>query len=118
MTDSPSLDTSFARLLRLAAARNLPGVERSTSYRTPALAVGGVAFVRLLDPTTAVLQCPVDQKVLLMEISPHIYFETEHYVGYDAMLIDLEKIGDEELSLRLHDAWVFKAPESLKKSID
>lgn len=115
MTDSSDLDRAFARLARLAEARGLGETERSTSYNSPALKVAGATFVRLLDADTAVLQCPVDQKVLLMEISPHIYFETEHYVGYDAMLIRLSEIDDEELSLRLHDAWIFKAPERLRK---
>jgi Uncharacterized protein conserved in bacteria len=114
MTDNANLDAGFARLLRLVQARNLAPVEASTSYGTPALKVGDAAFVRMLDAQTAVLQCPVDQKVLLMEISPDIYYETEHYVGYDAMLVRLDRIDDEELSLRLHDAWIFKAPEKLK----
>ncbi|MBJ3784176.1 MmcQ/YjbR family DNA-binding protein [Devosia sediminis] len=115
MQSSPSLESAFERLAKLAEARSLAEVERSTSFNTPALKVGGVAFIRLLDESTAVLQCPVDQKVLLMEISPDLYFETEHYVGHDAMLIRLDRISDEELSLRLHDAWTFKAPEKLKK---
>lgn len=116
MTDASALEAGFARLLRLARARGLAGIAPSTHYGTPALRVGDAAFVRMLDEDTAVLQCPVDQKVLLMEISPDIYFETEHYVGHDAMLIRLDRIGDEELSLRLHDAWTFKAPEKLKKA--
>src|SRR5690606_3922841 len=94
MTDNANLDAGFARLLRLVQARNLAPVEASTSYGTPALKVGDAAFVRMLDAQTAVLQCPVDQKVLLMEISPDIYYETEHYVGYDAMLVRLDRIDD------------------------
>ena len=116
MTDTANIDAGFARLLRLAQARNLQGVEASTSDGAPALKVGGTDFVHMLDALTAVLQCPVDQKVLLMGISPDIYFETEHYVGDDAMLVRLDIIDDEELSLRLHDAWTFRAPENLKSS--
>lgn len=116
MSDSDALNSAFDRLHRLAMARPLAHVERSTSYGTPALLVGDTPFIRLLDATTAVLQCPVDQKVLLMEISPDIYFETDHYVGHDAMLVRLDRIDDEELSLRLHDAWIFRAPERLKHS--
>ncbi|SMQ64348.1 hypothetical protein SAMN06295905_0964 [Devosia lucknowensis] len=117
MTAPNELDSAFDRLVRLAETRALAEVERSTSYGTPALKVGDVAFIRLIDATTAVLQCPSDQKVLLMEISPDLYFETDHYVGHDAMLIRLDRISDEELSLRLHDAWSFKAPEKLKRPI-
>ncbi|NGP17738.1 MmcQ/YjbR family DNA-binding protein [Devosia aurantiaca] len=108
-------DQHFARIARLAEARGLREVEQSTSYSTPALKVAGNAFVRMLDDTTAVLQCPVDQKVLLMEISPEIFFETDHYVGYDAVLVRLDQISDEELALKLEDAWTFKAPERLRK---
>ncbi|UYO00154.1 MAG: MmcQ/YjbR family DNA-binding protein [Devosia sp.] len=114
MTTEAALNAALDRLLRLAGTHSLDAVESSTSYGTPALKVGGSTFVRLLDESTAVLQCPTDQKVLLMEISPGIYFETDHFVGYDAVLIRLDKISDEELALRLQDAWTFKAPAKLK----
>ena len=104
------LDQIFIRIEQLAQARALPRIERATSYGTPALKVGDKAFVRLKDDATLVLLCPTDQKALLMEMSPDIYFETDHYVGYPAVLVRLDVIGDEELSLRLEDAWRFKAP--------
>lgn len=107
------LDHTFRRIEQLARARDLPEVTRSTSYRTPALKVRNKSFVRLKDAATLVLLCPTEQKTLLMEISPDIYFETDHYVGYPAVLIQLAVISDEELSLRLEDAWRFKAPKTL-----
>ena len=107
------LDQIFSRLEQLAQARDLPGVARSTSYGTPSLKVRDKSFVRLKDSATLVLLCPAEQKTLLMEISPDIYFETDHYVGYPAVLIRLEAISDEELSLRLEDAWRFKPPQKL-----
>ncbi|KRA48798.1 MmcQ/YjbR family DNA-binding protein [Devosia sp. Root635] len=107
------LDQIFARIEQLAGARGLPEVTRSTSYGTPALKVRQKSFVRLKDSATLVLLCPSEQKTLLMEISPEIYFETAHYVGYPAVLIRLDAIADEELSLRLEDAWRFKAPGKL-----
>lgn len=108
MESSDGLRSILDRLEALSQSKGLDLVERSTSYGTPALKVGGRAFVRVLDAATIVLQCPLDQKVLLMEISPEIYFETDHYVGYDAVLIRLDAIEDEELALRLADAWRFK----------
>jgi hypothetical protein len=109
MTD---LDAAFARILALAEARGLPGLARSTSYGTPALKVGSQSFCRLKDARTLVLPCPAEQKTLLMEISPEIYFETDHYVGWPAVLVRLDVIADEELSLRLEDAWRSKASEA------
>jgi len=107
------LDQIFTRIEQLAHARGLPGVARATSYGTPALKVRDKSFVRLKDSATLVLLCPAEQKTLLMEISPEIYFETPHYVGYPAVLVRLPAISDEELSLRLEDAWRFKAPKKL-----
>ena len=110
-----NLDQVFSRIEQLAKTRGLPGVARATSYGTPSLKVGGKSFVRLKDSGTLVLLCPAEQKALLMEISPDIYFETEHYVGYPAVLIRLDAISDEELSLRLEDAWRFEAPQKLAR---
>ena len=114
MSSQSNFDLAFDRIARLANARGLTDVTRSTSYGTPALKVHDRTFVRLLDEGTIVLHCPFEQKVLLMEISPSIYFETDHYVGYDAVLVRLAAIDDEELSLRLQDAWRFKAPGNRK----
>lgn len=114
MPSQDAFDRAFDRIEALAQARGLAEVIRSTSYGTPALKVGDRTFVRLLDEATIVLQCPLEQKVLLMEISPSIYFESDHYVGYDAVLVRLSAIEDEELSLRLEDAWRFKAPTGQK----
>lgn len=108
MSTNAELDAAFARIEKLSSARGLAETERTTSYGTPALKVKGRSFVRQLDAATIVLQCPLEQKVLLMEISPDIYFETDHYVGYEAVLVRLDAISDEELSLRLEDAWRFK----------
>jgi hypothetical protein len=108
MTDQSELDGPFQRVLRLASERGLADVVPGSSYRTPALKVDDRSFARMLDSSTLVLQCPLEQKVLLMEISPDIYFETDHYVGYDTVLVRLDAIEDEELSLRLEDAWRFK----------
>jgi hypothetical protein len=108
-----ALDQIFLRIENLAHERALPEVARGTSYGTPALRLRGKTLVRLKDTDTLVLLCPPEQKALLMEISPDIYFETPHYVGHAAVLIRLDTITDEELSLRLEDAWRFRAPARL-----
>ena len=116
MVETTELDTVFMRIEALVQDRALPEVSRGTSHGTPALKVKDKSFVRLKDAATLVLLCPIEQKALLMEISPEIYFETDHYVGWPAVLVRLEAIGDEELSLRLEDAWRFKAPKRLAQS--
>ena len=113
MSDATSANSTFIRLQTLAAEKHLPAVETSTSYGNPALKVHGKAFVRLKNAETLVLHCPHEQKTLLMEISPEVYYETAHYVGHPAVLIRLAAIEDVELALRLEDAWHFKAPKRL-----
>ena len=60
-----------------------------------------------------VLHCPLEVKEMLMEMAPDIYFQTDHFRGWPGLLVRLEVITDEELSLRLEDAWRFKAPRNL-----
>ena len=117
MSSPQALDQAFIRIEEIASRRGLPGIERSTSYGTPALKVHDASFVRLKDADTLVLLCPEEQKALLMDISPEIYFETDHYVGWPAVLVRLDRIGDEELALRLEDAWRSKAPAKLAEQL-
>ena len=118
MTDPTDLKTGHSRLSRLVLLRQLPGVVSAADTESPALKVHENHFVHMVDPATAALRCPVDQKVLLMEISPDLYFETDDLVGQDIVLVRLDRIDDEELSLRLHDAWEFVAPDHLRKHVD
>ncbi len=110
MTEQFNPQIGLDRLQRLVGKHNLPCATDDTT-----MAVEGAHFAHLLDTSILALHCPVDQKVLLMEISPDIYFETDQHIGRDIMLIRLDRISDEELALRLHDAWTFRAPEKLKQ---
>jgi hypothetical protein len=62
------------RLQRLVTASHFPEVEISTHYGTPALKVGGKAFVWVKNIETVVLALPVDRKEQLIEMAPEIYF--------------------------------------------
>lgn len=105
----------FERVARLGLA--LPGVARTTSYRTDALSVAGNSFVRMKEGMDGVLvvHIPLDLKEALIEAEPDKYFETLHYAGYAAMLVRLDLVSDEELSTRLKCAWTQKAPARLRK---
>lgn len=109
----PMSENGFARMVRLAGAAGLPGVERSTSYGDPALKVGGKGFAVLKGEARAALRLPMEQKDFLLEVAPEIYFETDHYKGWPWLLVRLEVIADAELAQRLVDAWRFRAPKKL-----
>ena len=53
-----------------------------------------------------------------VEAAPEIYFETDHYKGWPAVLVRLRKIKAAELKHRLARAWRLKAPKRLIKSFD
>lgn len=105
----------LARIERLAAG--LPGVDTGTSYGNPALKVATHTFVVVKADDLLVLMAPLDEKEQLMEMAPEIYFETDHYKGWPALLVKAGQIDDAELGLRLREAWQAKAPAKLRKSL-
>lgn len=111
-----ALETAFTRV-RAAAAR-LPEVEEATSYGTPALKVRGKLFARLKDADTLVVHSAPDEKEMLMEVDPTIYFETDHYKGWHAVLVRLKNISAGKLRHRLEQAWRQKAPKRLVAEYD
>ncbi|WP_296746694.1 MmcQ/YjbR family DNA-binding protein [Mesorhizobium sp.] len=104
--------SSAFRILK-AAASGLPDVVESTSYGTPALKVGKKLMARVKDADTVVLICPLDEKEMLLEVAPEIYFETDHYRGWPAVLVRIHAIPADELSHRIEQAWTRQAPRKL-----
>jgi hypothetical protein len=106
----------FARVR--AAAAHLPEVEESTWVGTPSLKVRGKSFARLKDADTLVVLCTLDEKEMLMEVDPEVYFETDHYKGWPAVLVRLRRIKAPQLRHRLEQAWRLKAPKRLVAEFD
>ncbi len=106
-------ETEIERILRICAGRGLPEVVESTSYGSPSVKVRSKDFASVHGPQEMVLHCPLEQKELLMEIAPEIYWQTDHFKGWPGLLVRLDLISDEELGLRLEDAWRFRAPQRL-----
>ncbi len=113
-----SRETEIDRILRLCATLGLPEIRQSTSYGNPSVKVREKNFASVRGPNEMVLHCPIEQKELLMEVAPEIYWQTDHFKGWPGLLVRLEIIGDEELSLRLEDAWRFRAPRKLAESYE
>ena len=101
--------------LRLAA-RGLPDVVETTSYGTPALKIGKKLLTRVKDADTIVLMCPLDEKEMLLEAAPDIYFETDHYKGWPAILVRVHMIAPDELRHRLERTFMAQAPKTLLKA--
>ena len=106
-------ERAFDRLVRLAKKLKLEDVAVGTTYGSPALRVHDRPFASVKEDDLMVLHCPLEAKEMLMEMAPDIYFQTDHFKGWPGLLVRLDVITDEELSLRLEDAWRFKAPKKL-----
>jgi hypothetical protein len=104
---------SFDRLVRLAKKLKLEDVAIGTTSGAPALRVHDRPFVSIKEANVMVLHCPHEAKEMLMEMAPEIYFQTPHFEGWPGLMVRLDVIGDEELAIRLEDAWRFKAPKKL-----
>lgn len=96
---------------------SLPEVVEDIWFRTPALKVRGKSFVRLKEDGESVvfLLESVDEQEFLIEAQPNVYFITDHYRGYPAVLARLAALSSAECRLRLERAYRLKAPKSLLK---
>ena len=106
-------DFAYALARLRKAAAGLPEVEEGTSYGTPALKIRKKPICRVKDADTVVLMCPLEEKELLMAAAPDIYFETDHYHGWPALLARIRVISDDELAHRLALTWRRLAPSKL-----
>lgn len=105
------LTRDFKRVKAAAKATKLPGIDDGTSYGTPGMTVKGKFLLRVREPDVLVLMCSLEEKEFLMQNTPKIYFETDHYKGWPAVLIRLSKIKDDELAHRIAVAWRMRAPK-------
>jgi hypothetical protein len=112
------LDAAFARLCQAARSAGLPGIEEGTSYGAPALRVQKKYLASVKDAETLVIHCALEEKEMLKEAAPEIYWETDHYRGWPAILVRLSAISEEELRHRLERAWRMRAGKRLVSSFD
>jgi hypothetical protein len=95
----------------------LPAVEEGTCYGQPAFRVRRKLFAWMSPSNDArgalVVRVDLDEKRLLIESHPDVYFSTPHYEGYPSVLVRLDRIEPDELAERIEDAWLIQAPKRL-----
>jgi hypothetical protein len=90
----------------------LPGVEESTAYGSPALKVRGkllacVPAHRSAEPGSLAVRVDFADRAELLEAAPDIYYLTDHYVDYNAVLVRLSRVNPEVLRDLLGMAYKF-----------
>ena len=112
-----TLDFDTVRDIGLA----LPGVEESTAYGSPALKVRGqllacVPANRSAEPNSLVVRVDFDDRAELLAADPDVYYVTDHYVGYSAVLVRLSRINRDVLRDLLGMAYKFVTRNAAPRS--
>ncbi|MDN7740817.1 MULTISPECIES: MmcQ/YjbR family DNA-binding protein [Burkholderia] len=102
---------TYDELSRIALA--WAAVEVGSSYGTPALKVRGHLLARLREDgdTLVVSGVGPDQRAHLIESEPDIYYVTDHYLGWPAVLVRLSRADPVELAALLRQRWREIAPK-------
>ena len=103
-----TIDFDTVRKIGLA----LPGVEESTAYGFPALKVHGnllacVPANRSAEPGSIVVRVDFDDRAELLAAAPDIYYMTDHYADYSAVLVRLPRVNPDVLRDLLNLAYKF-----------
>lgn len=97
----------------------LPGVEDGISYGTPALKVHGRFLARLReDGGSLAVRVEFPVREALMQEEPAMFYITEHYLNYPALLVRLSKVDPGKLRQILEHAWRAVAPKRLIRVFD
>jgi hypothetical protein len=98
--------------------RELPEVAEGLWYGTAALHVRGRYFVRLKEDGQSVVFRleSLDEQAFLADSQPDVYYVTEHYRGYRAVLAKLRALTVSECRARLSTAWHAVAPKTLVRT--
>jgi hypothetical protein len=80
----------------------LPDVEESTAHAMPALKIRGKLLATLpanrsAEPNSLVVRVSFEERAELLAADPTVYYLTEHYEGYDSVLVRLSRISPEAL---------------------
>src|SRR5438105_14420432 len=95
--DKPGHDEDRENVMTFDEVRKIalawPEVEDGTSYGTPALKVRKKMLVRLKEDGDSLVMpgIPPDERDMLMESQPKVFYLTDHYKDYPMVLIRLSK---------------------------
>jgi hypothetical protein len=97
----------------------LPDVEEDTGYGKPALKVRGKMFACLpshksAEPGSVVVRTDFEQRAELLAGDPDVYYITDHYKDYPAVLVRMSRITPDMLRDLLGMAYSFVLRESTR----
>ena len=99
-----------------ALALTWPEVEKGTSYGTPALKVRKKLLARLREDSDSLVIQGVtpDERDMLVERGPKVFYFTDHYRDYPIVLARLSKARWTTIEPLLHRRWQALASKAAK----
>ena len=93
-------------------ALELPDVEESTAYGSPAIKVRGKLLTciptnKSAEPDSLAVRIGINQRAELVATAPDVYYFTDHYANYPMVLVRLSRIHPDALRDLLGAAWRF-----------
>ena len=115
----PRSTTNFDTVRKIGLA--LPGVEESTAYGSPALKVHGrllacVPAHRSAEPGSLVVRVDFDDRAEPLAADPDVYYVTDHYLNYTAVLVRLSRVTPDVLRDLLGLAQKFVTAHAARRS--
>ena len=80
----------------------LPGVGESTAYGAPALKIRGKLLACVpahssAEPDSLAVRVDFDERAELLAADPDVYYVTDHYLNYTAVLVRLSRVTPDVL---------------------
>jgi hypothetical protein len=80
----------------------LPGVEIGTAYGSPALKMrgklmAGIPTHRSAEPNSLVVRVDFEDRAEFLAAAPDVYYVTDHYIDYNAVLVRMSRITPDVL---------------------
>jgi len=99
----------------------LSGVEESTAYGQPALKIHGKLLAclpanRSAEPGSLAVRVDFDDRAELLAADPDVYYVTDHYAGYTAVLVRLSRVTPNVLRDLLGMAYKFVTRKAAPRS--
>jgi hypothetical protein len=109
---------TFDDVRKLALA--WPEVEDGTSYGTLALKVRKKLLVRLKEDGDSLVMpgVPIDERAMLVESQPNVFYFTDHYRDYPMVLVRLSKAKRAAIEPFLRRRWRELASSRAVKEFD
>ena len=115
----PRTPITFATVRKIGLA--FPGVEEGTAYGSPALKLRGklVACIpahRSAEPGSLAVRVDFGDRAALLAEAPDIYYLTDHYRNYNAVLVRLSRVTPAILRDLLAMAHRFVSAETSRRA--